>query len=433
MLKRSDKNHAVRRLQAELCLGGFDAKPIDGAFGRGTAAAVKSYQSAMGLSPTGEANLRTQRSLGLNGPDPTSTPVPVLDQVTVDVVRQIFSPATPRRNIEKYLPAILDALAAAKMDDRDLVLMALATIRAETEGFVPIDEGRSKYNTDPDAAPFNRYDDRLGNRGPGEGARFKGRGFIQLTGRDNYTKQSERLGLGTLLVDKPSKANDTRIAARVLASFIHAKRTAIKYALYGRDMNYARRLVNGGVHGIDRFVEAFESGQRLLASGIEPAEPAAIEARDQLPMEILVDRFVSDADATISRILVDGQFLCFGLEDEYREEKLAGETRIPAGRYPLRLRTEGGFHERYRKRYGAMHRGMLHIQKVPGFTFILIHCGNTDEDTRGCLLVGTDAITRPGEMSITSSRAAYERFYPFVVDAAARGALTIRFEDSDRR
>ena len=68
-------------------------------------------------------------------------------------------------------------------------------------------------------------------------------------------------------------------------------------------------------------------------------------------MEILADRFVSDNDTTISRVLVDGAFSCFGLEDEYREEKVAKETRIDAGTYEVRLRTEGGFHNRYTSRF----------------------------------------------------------------------------------
>lgn len=347
----------------------------------------------------------------------------------MDLVCQMFSPFTPRRNIERYLPAILAALRGEDMDDSDLVLMCLGTIRAESESFEPVDEGISKFNTDPGAHPFNRYDNRLGNRGHGEGERFKGRSFVQLTGRENYERLSARLGLGPTLVEQPEKANDPEIAARVLSAFIADKRTAVKYALYGRDLPYARRLVNGGRHGIDRFVSAFETGERLLAERSGAAPPASARAR---PMEIVVDRFVSDDDATVSRIAVDGQFVCFGLEDEYREDKVAGETRIPAGTYDVRLRTEGGFHERYRKRFGAMHRGMLHIQNVENFTFVLIHCGNTDDDTTGCLLVGTDAVTTPGDMSVRNGTAAYKRLYEMVVDAVARERLKIRFEDHDR-
>ncbi len=90
-------------------------------------------------------------------------------------------------------------------------------------------------------------------------------------------------------------------------------------------------------------------------------------------MKLLVERFASDKDATISAIYLDNVFQCFGLEDEYREEKVASETRIPAGSYKVGLRTTGGFHARYEKRFSDIHQGMLHVQDVPGFEFILIH------------------------------------------------------------
>lgn len=149
-------------------------------------------------------------------------------------------------------------------------------------------------------------------------------------------------------------------------------------------------------------------------------------------MNIIVNRFESDADATISLVSLDGAFLCFGLEDEYREDKIVGETRIPAGTYHVGLRTEGGFHQRYAARFGDLHHGMLHIKNVPGFTFILIHCGNTDEDTAGCLLVGTGCESRPGNKSISSSVAAYKEIYPQLWRDARDGNLTIHFVDNDR-
>lgn len=149
-------------------------------------------------------------------------------------------------------------------------------------------------------------------------------------------------------------------------------------------------------------------------------------------MKITVDRFKSDDDATVSNISVDGSVVCFGLEDEYREEKVAKETRIPAGEYTVGVRTEGGFHGRYSNKFPDMHRGMLHILDVPGFTYILIHIGNTDENTDGCLLVGLSAGLNDGELRVNSSKLAYEKLYPMVIDAALDGDLTIEFVDNDR-
>jgi len=108
-------------------------------------------------------------------------------------------------------------------------------------------------------------------------------------------------------------------------------------------------------------------------------------------MKLLVERFTSDEDTTISAVYLDDVFQCFGLEDEYREEKVASKTRIPAGTYKVGVRTTGGFHSRYKNKFSEFHQGMLHVQDVPRFEFILIHVGNTDENTAGCLLVGTGA------------------------------------------
>lgn len=270
-LQQGDKGDAVARLQALLCLAGFDAKPIDGDFGGGTAEAVRACQSAKGLPPSGIADDSVQTAVGMDKPDSTLVDDPVIGDLTVDDVVRMFPAATPRSNIERHLPVVLRALAEAALDDRVMVLMALATIRAETAGFEPIDEGRSKFNTSPGGAPFDLYDPgtrvgrNLGNTQPGDGARYKGRGFIQLTGRANYRTYGQRIGVGDLLKDEPELANEPQVAARLLAAFLKDKERGVKYAVLGRDLAKARKLVNGGSHGLDHFTETFKKGEQLLA------------------------------------------------------------------------------------------------------------------------------------------------------------------------
>ena len=108
-------------------------------------------------------------------------------------------------------------------------------------------------------------------------------------------------------------------------------------------------------------------------------------------MTLEVLRFSSLEDST-NGLLFDTtgerKFLCYTLEDEFRSEKKYGETRIPDGEYKLSLRTEGGFHGRYSKRFKDIHIGMLQVMDVENFEYVLIHCGNTDEHTNGCLLLG---------------------------------------------
>jgi peptidoglycan L-alanyl-D-glutamate endopeptidase CwlK len=123
-------------------------------------------------------------------------------------------------NIHANLPVLLAALAAHQLADRTMVLVAVATIRAETGSFMPISEGRSRFNTSPGGAAFDLYDHRadLGNQGAPDGARFCGRGFIQLTGRHNYQTYGARLGVD--LLAHPELANAADVASKLLCLFL---------------------------------------------------------------------------------------------------------------------------------------------------------------------------------------------------------------------
>ena len=156
-------------------------------------------------------------------------------------------------------------------------------------------------------------------------------------------------------------------------------------------------------------------------------------------MDLEVLRISSQKDST-NGLLFDvtgGKrvFLCYTLEDEHREEKVAGETRIPEGTYKITLRKVGGFHSRYTNKYGEMHKGMLWVRDVPGFEYILIHTGNTDEHTAGCLIVGdsqqNNAIKSNG--FVGSSTQAYKRIYPPIADALEKGEeVIITYVDFDK-
>ena len=147
-------------------------------------------------------------------------------------------------------------------------------------------------------------------------------------------------------------------------------------------------------------------------------------------MKLQLLRINSGVDATSGVLFQvhpegDKTFLCYTLEDEHRDVKVMGETRIPAGTYDIKFRTVGGFHTRYLNRYGAgFHKGMLELQDVPNFKYILIHAGNTDEQTAGCILVGDSQNNNDIQTDsfIGSSRNAYKRIYPLVRDALLAGA-----------
>ena len=155
-------------------------------------------------------------------------------------------------------------------------------------------------------------------------------------------------------------------------------------------------------------------------------------------MKLKVLRFSSEVDSTHGLLFEETdmgkKFLCYTLEDERRALKVRGETRVPAGVYNIELRKEGGFHERYTKKYPGLHRGMLHVVDVPNFEFILIHTGNTDEHTAGCLLVGDaqeNNLLLPDGF-VGKSVNAYKRIYPSIAKAIADGEeVTITYKDYD--
>jgi len=156
-------------------------------------------------------------------------------------------------------------------------------------------------------------------------------------------------------------------------------------------------------------------------------------------MKLQVLRFSSGSDST-SGLLFDItsgiKFLCYTLEDEYREEKVYGETRIPQGTYKITLRTVGRLHEKYIKRFPGVHRGTLHVTNVPNFKYILIHCGNTDDHSAGCLLLGdsqeNNIIREDGYIGHSSQ--AYKRVYPPIAKALENNEeVTISYIDLDKK
>ena len=102
-------------------------------------------------------------------------------------------------------------------------------------------------------------------------------------------------------------------------------------------------------------------------------------------MEIFVEEIGTTPNSTASQMFVNGKPFCFVLEDGFREVKVKGITRIPAGRYKIVGRKREKFYEKYKRDFG--HEFSIEIENVPDFSDVLIHIGNTIEDTRGCLLV----------------------------------------------
>lgn len=98
-------------------------------------------------------------------------------------------------------------------------------------------------------------------------------------------------------------------------------------------------------------------------------------------MKLHVKRLYLRPDYTIGKLYVDGTYFCDTLEDRARdltkEKKVSGRTAIPVGTYEVIVNISPRFR-----------RKLPRLLNVPEFDGILIHRGNTAEDTAGCILVG---------------------------------------------
>ena len=152
----------------------------------------------------------------------------------------------PADNVSKNWPLLVAALEEFGILSVPVEIAAAATVAIETaRTFRPINEyGGEKYFTE-------HYEGRtdLGNVRPGDGARYHGRGFVQITGRANYRAMSHVAGCD--LEEAPERALEAGPAARILASYFASRRVA--EAASEGDWIKVRKRVNGGLNGWAEF------------------------------------------------------------------------------------------------------------------------------------------------------------------------------------
>lgn len=104
-------------------------------------------------------------------------------------------------------------------------------------------------------------------------------------------------------------------------------------------------------------------------------------------MNLRVKRISLKSDYTVGRLYVNGEYVCDTLEDAVRDTKIYGKTAIPCGTYKITMDVVSSkFKDRsWAKPYDGK---LPRLINVPNYEGVLIHVGNTAEDTSGCLLVG---------------------------------------------
>ncbi len=149
--------------------------------------------------------------------------------------------------------ALRKALEADGILSDKVLIGALATAHVEVgRTFRPVEEMASG------AAYEGRLD--LGNTQAGDGPRFKGRGYIQITGRANYTNYGKIFGVD--LLSDPKLALGTELAAKILSRYFKDRK--IDVACNSGDWEKVRKQINGGTNGLLEFLRVVGEYSALI-------------------------------------------------------------------------------------------------------------------------------------------------------------------------
>ncbi|MBF6277853.1 MULTISPECIES: glycoside hydrolase family 19 protein [Nocardia] len=185
-------------------------------------------------------------------PQPAAAPAPP------PIAAPAALPGADQANVTTWLPDINSAMQSAGIDTPQRAAAFLAQVGQETAGFATLTE----YS---DGSDYNGRAD-LGNTQPGDGPRYKGRGGLQLTGRHNYERASQALGVD--FVNHPELVADPKYAFATAAWYwnTHNLNAAADNA-HPQDpasIDPVSRIINGGSNGRDVRREHFIQACQIL-------------------------------------------------------------------------------------------------------------------------------------------------------------------------
>ena len=273
ILKVGSKGEDVKKLQAKLGLG------ADGVFGSGTEAAVKKWQASNGLTADGVVGEGTWTKLFGTKQLITEPSTPIVNAGPLKL-----------ENLKGHIPDTVIAQipdAAKKFNITNPLRLAhfLAQCGHESAGFKAIQENLNysadglkkifpkyfpgnlaeSYSKNPEKIASKVYGSRMGNgdETTKEGFKFRGRGYIQLTGKDNYTKFAKFIGEDT--VSNPDLVA-TKYPLASEAFFFDSNKlwTICDKGADDATVTAVTKRVNGGVIGLNDRIKHFKEYFALL-------------------------------------------------------------------------------------------------------------------------------------------------------------------------
>ena len=152
-------------------------------------------------------------------------------------------------------------------------------------------------------------------------------------------------------------------------------------------------------------------------------------------MKLELKRIYKGDDYTIGKLYINGSYFCDTLEDkdrnlsqdmsleEIKEKKIYGKTAIPTGTYKVSLNLISPKFSDFKKypAYKFCDGYLPRLVNIPGFDGVLIHIGNEDEDTDGCILVGTNSI----KGKVTNSTSTFRKLYDIITESESEITIEI--------
>ena len=282
LLKRGDNNEDVKKLQSKLGI-----EPL-GNFGPKTEDAVKAWQTKNGLTADGVVGPNTwSKIMGESistqvtpTPQPAvSTPAPQVaglqldklkghvPQIVIDSIPEVaskFGINTPLR-VAHFLAQCGHESGGFKVTSENLNYSAKG-LAGIFKKYFPTEAAATPYARQPQKIANKVYANRManGSEASGDGYKFRGRGYIQLTGRDNYTQFGKAIGVD-ILSNPDSVATTYALAS---AAWFWSKNGLNKLADVGASdtaVTSITKRVNGGTIGLPDRIKHFKEYYHLLA------------------------------------------------------------------------------------------------------------------------------------------------------------------------
>ena len=274
LLKVGSKGEDVKKLQSKLGLGS------DGIFGRGTEDAVKAFQLKNGLTPDGIVGDGTwAKIMGESTPPQPATPIKPVGGLKLDKLKGHIPDAV--------IQMIPDTAAKFEINTPLRLAHFLAQCGHESGGFRATQENlnysakglagifKKYFPTEAAATPYARQPQKIANKvyanrmangseASGDGYKFRGRGYIQLTGKENYTAFGKAIGEDIL-------SNPDVVASKyalLSAAWFFSKNGLHKMADGGATdavVTSITKRVNGGTIGLADRIKHFKEYYHLLA------------------------------------------------------------------------------------------------------------------------------------------------------------------------